>query len=135
MTAASNAGQLSLCRSGGVRDRSFHGVAPEICAAGLALMLVAVDSPNSAFYACANSFAYPDGWMDFDQEDYYHHFLGAPQGEAVYGTDGLIRRSFEGANVTLDITAFSNDTSRADMRLNRGCVQWSTGETSGICPE
>ena len=129
-TAASNAGQLSLARAGGVRPGSApNGSAPDVCGAGLAAMLLAVASPNAAFFACTPDFNSIDGWMALDQDPIYQHYLGAPKGEAVAGKDGLVTRAFEGANVALNTTAIG-----AGRELNRGCVQWASGETTGICP-
>ena len=127
-TAASNAGQLSLARAGGVRSGTRHDEPPEICGAGLAAMLLAVASPNAAFFACMPSFNVVDGWMDLDQNTIYKLHLGAPLGKAVVGKDGIITRAFEGAHVSLNPSSFVNRT------LNRGCVQWASGETSGTCP-
>ena len=127
-TDASNAGQLSLARAGGVRPGTSNGTSPEVCVAGLAAMLVAVASPNAGFFACMPDFNVVDGWMTLDQDPIYQHYLGAPKGKAVVGKDGLITRAFEGATVALNTSAF------AGRSLNRGCVQWASGETSGVCP-
>ena len=126
-TDASNAGQLSLARAGGVRG-SISSEPEEICGAGLAAMLLAVASPNAAFYACTPSFAYQEGWMDFDKNKIYQLHLGAPKGKKVVGKDGLITRAFEGANVSLNTKAYTGRI------LNRGCVQYHSGETFGTCP-
>ena len=61
-------------------------------------------------------------------------FLGAPKGEAAFGRDGLIRREFEGASVSLNISAFVPAANPADAGLNRGCVRWAGGGTTGSCP-
>jgi hypothetical protein len=127
-TDASNAGQLSLARAGGVRPGSANASSPEVCGAGLAAMLLAVASPNAGFFACMPDFNSVDGWMALDQDPIYQQYLGAPKGKAVVGKDGLITRAFEGANVALNTSAF------AGRSLNRGCVQWASGQTSGICP-
>ena len=37
-----------------------------------------------------------------DQDVIYQRYLGAPKGKAVVGEDDLIRRAFDGANVTLN---------------------------------
>lgn len=127
-TAESNSGQYSLARAGGVRPGTGNGTSPEICGAGLAEMLLAVASPNAAYFACMPDFNVVDGWMKLDQDPIYQRYLGAPKGEVWMGQDGLLTRAFEGATVTLDPKAF------ADRLLNRGCVQWASGEVSGTCP-
>jgi hypothetical protein len=132
-TAASNTGQLSLARAGGVAPGSASGSSAEVCGAGLAAMLLAVASPNSAFFACMPDFNSAHGWMALDENPIYQRHLGAPQGMAVVGKDGLIRRAFAGANVTLNISAFVSARNPTDAGLNHGCVQWASGETSGIC--
>jgi hypothetical protein len=133
-TAASNAGQLSLARAGGVVPGSASGSSPEVCGAGLAAMLLAVSSPNAAYFACMPDFNSLHGWMALDQDKIYQRYLGAPTGEAVVGKDGLITRAFAGANVTLNASAFVLASNPTDAGLNRGCVQWASGETSGTCP-
>ena len=95
-------------------------------------MLVAVASPDAAFFACETSFNVKVGWMLLGQDPIYHRFLGVPLGEAVVGQGGLITRVFEGAHVALNISAFS-PPGRAGL-LNRGCVRWASGETTGTCP-
>ena len=70
--------------------------------------------------------------MDLDQDMIYQRYLGAPMGKAVVGKDGLITRAFAGANVSLNASAFTPASGGGS--LNRGCVQWSSGETTGICP-
>lgn len=133
-TATSNAGQLSLARAGGVAPGSANGTASQVCAAGLAAMLLAVASPRSAYFACMPDFNSAHGWMGLDQNMIYNHYLGAPQGKAVVGKDGLMTRSFAGAKVLLNISAFVQTGNPTDAGLNQGCVQWSSGETTGICP-
>jgi hypothetical protein len=130
-TGASNAGQLSLARAGGVRpgsDPTWNVSAPEICGAGLAAMLLSVASPNAGFFACMPDFNVVDGWMELDKDPIYQRYLGAPKGKAVVGKDGMITRAFEGADVSLNSSAF------AGRSLNRGCVRWASGEITGICP-
>ena len=127
-TDFSNAGQLNLLRAGGVRSGTIHVEPPEVCGAGLAAMLVAVASPNAAFFACMPSFNIVDGWRDLDKNEIYKLHLGAPKGKAVVGKDGIITRDFEGAHVALDPKTNVNRT------LTRGCVQWASGETTGVCP-
>ena len=98
-------------------------------------MLVATASPNTAFFACMPSFNVIDGWMNMDQDPIFKQYLGAPKGKSVVGTDGLITRAFEGANVTLNISSFDfSKGGQTESDLNRGCVQWASGETTGTCP-
>ena len=66
----------------------------------------------------------------FNQQPFYDYYLGAPKGAAVVGKDGLMTRAFDGATVTLSTTSFQS--SRGN--LNSGCVQWASGETTGVCP-
>ena len=132
---STNTGQSQLLRAGGYRPGSVHSEHPEVCGAALAAMLLAANAPNTAFYACMPSFNSIDGWMDMDKDISYDQFLGAPLGKAVLGTDGLMRRAFEGANVTLNTTSFISGYPSADTGLNRGCVQWSSGVTTGTCPK
>jgi hypothetical protein len=133
-TTASNAGQLSLARAGGVAPGSANGTVSEVCAAGLAAMLLAVASPNSAYFACMPDFNSAHGWMELDQNVIYQQYLGAPQGKAVMSKNGLMARTFAGAKVSLNISAFVQAQNPTDAGLNRGCVQWSSGETTGKCP-
>ena len=133
-TSPSNAGQLQLARAGGVAPGSVNGSVAEVCAAGLAAMLLAVASPNSAYFACMPDFNVIHGWMDLDKNTIYQQYLGAPQGEAVVDANGLITRTFAGAKVSLNISAFVQTSNPTDAGLNRGCIEWASGETSGVCP-
>ena len=130
LTGASNTGQYSLARGGGVTPGTANSTSPKVCGAALAAMLLAVNSPNTAFFACMPDFNVVDGWMNVGQQPYYRYHLGAPKGAAVVHKDGLMTRAFEGARVTLNPRAFQS--SRGN--LNSGCVQWTSGETSGVCP-
>ena len=133
LTGAGSSGQIfSLARAGGALRGSAANASAEVCGAGLAAMLLAVASPDAAFFACVTSFNVIEGWMLLDQNPIYHRFLGAPLGEAVVGQNGLVTRAFQGAHVALNISAFSVP-GRAGL-LNRGCVQWASGETTGTCP-
>lgn len=133
-TSPSNAGQLQLARAGGVAPGSVNGSIAEVCAAGLAAMLLAVASPNSAYFACMPDFNVIHGWMDLDKNMIYQQYLGAPQGKAVVGDNGLITRTFAGAKVSLNVSAFVQTRNPTDAGLNRGCIEWASGETSGVCP-
>ena len=159
-TGASNAGQLSLARAGGVAPGSANGSSAEVCGAGLAAMLLAVASPNAAFFSCKKMMVIlsrceravrlanpkritiagmPDfnsahGWMALGQDPIYKRFLGAPKGEALTGTDGLVTRAFAGATVSLNTSAFVAARNPTDAGLNRGCVRWASGEVTGVCP-
>ena len=130
LTSSSNTGQFSLARSGGVTPGTANSTSSEVCAAGLAAMLMGVNSPMTAFFACEPDFNSRDGWMNLKQQPYYDYFLGAPKGAAVVGKDGLMTRAFEGATVTLNASSFLS--SRGN--LNSGCVEWASGETTGVCP-
>ena len=134
LTGAGSSGQIfSIVRAGGpLRGGVDRNASAEVCGAGLAAMLLAVASPNAAFFACEVSFDVKVGWMHLDNLPIYRLFLGAPLGEAVVGPGGLVTRTFEGANVTLNTSAF-NMPGRAGL-LNRGCVRWAKGETTGTCP-
>ena len=134
LTGAGSAGRIfSLARAGGASRGSAANASAEVCGAGLAAMLVAVASPDAAFFACETSFDVVEGWMLLDENPIYHRFLGAPLGEAVVGQGGLVTRAFEGAHVALNTSAFTIAGGRADL-LNRGCVKWASGETTGTCP-
>ena len=134
LTTASNDGELvALLRAGGAAPGSVPGVPPAVCSASLAAMLLAVDGPNAAFFSCMPDFNVVHGWMNLTQNAIYHEFLGAPKGKAVVGTDGIVTRAFEGANVILNITSFEPPRTRG--RLNSGCVKWASGSTTGICPK
>ena len=87
---------------------------------------------NSAFFSCLPDFNITHGWMNLTQNAIYDQYLGAPKGAAVFGTDGLVTRAFAGANVILNISAFTPE--RGGGRLNSGCVQWASGKTTGTCP-
>jgi hypothetical protein len=131
LTAASNEVKLlSLVRGGGIKPGSATSSPPEVCAAALAEMLLAVEAPNAAFFSCMPDFNVIHGWMNLTQNMIYDEYLGAPKAKAVVGKDGLVTRAFAGANVILNISAFTS----AGGSLNSGCVQWTTGMTTGICP-
>jgi hypothetical protein len=132
LTAASGAGQLlSLARGGGGTPGSANASLPETCGASLAAMLLAVASPDAAFFACMPDFNVIHGWMNLSQTPIYERHLGAPLGKAVVGKDGLLTRAFAGANVSLNISAFTPERVGS---LNRGCVRWASGQTTGACP-
>ena len=130
LTGTSNTGQFSLARAGGVTPGTANSTSPEVCAAALAAMLMGANSPMTAFFACEPDFNSKDGWMNLNQQPFYDYYLGAPKGAAVVGKDGLMTRAFDGATVTLSTTSFQS--SRGN--LNSGCVQWASGETTGVCP-
>lgn len=133
LTNASDDGELlSLLRAGGVAPGTGTSSPPEVCAASLAAMLLAVEAPNAAFFACTPDFNSIHGWMNLTQ-NYYDEYLGAPTGSAVVGKDGLITRAFEGAKVTLNPKSFTPD--RGGGSINSGCVQWANGKTTGTCPQ
>ena len=102
------------------------------CAASLAAMLLAVEAPNAAYFACTPDFNVIHGWLNLTQDMIYSQYLGAPTGRAVVGKDGLITRAFAGAKVILNPKSFT--PARGGGSLNSGCVQWSSGKTTGICP-
>ena len=133
-TGPSNAGQLSLARAGGVAPGTANGSSADVCGAGLAAMLLAVASPNAAFFSCMPDFNSAHGWMALGQDLIYKRFLGAPKGKAVTGKDGLVTRAFAGATVSLNTSAFVAARNPTDAGLNRGCVRWASGEITGICP-
>ena len=97
-------------------------------------MLLAVSSPNSAFFACAPDFNFVDGWMRLAKNIVYKLYLGEPHGEAVVARDGLVTRAFDGANVSLNISSFVPARNPTDGGLNRGCVRWASGDVTGVCP-
>jgi hypothetical protein len=133
LTNASDDGELlSLVRAGGIAPGSATSSPPEVCAASLAAMLLAVEAPNAAFFACMPDFNVIHGWMNLNQNMIYDEYLGAPTGNAVVGPDGLITRAFAGAKVVLNPKSFT--PARGGGSLNSGCVQWASGNTTGICP-
>ena len=133
LTTASNDGELlSLVRAGGGTPGSAASSPPEVCAATLAAMLLAVEAPNAAFFACMPDFNVVHGWMNLKQNTIYDQYLGGPKGPAVAGKDGLVTRAFAGATVILNISAFTPE--RGGGSLNSGCVRWASGSTTGVCP-
>lgn len=96
-------------------------------------MTQAVEAPNAAFFSCMPDFNVIHGWMNLHQNMIYDQYLGAPKGEAVLGKDGLATRAFDGANIIVNISAFTPE--RGGGSLNSGCVQWASGKVTGVCPE
>lgn len=133
LTAGSDGGKLlALVRAGGGTPGTASSSPPEVCAATLAAMLLAVEAPSAAFFSCLPDFNSIHGWMNLTQNAIYDQYLGAPKAAAAVGKDGLVTRAFAGANVILNISAFTPE--RGGGSLNSGCVQWASGKTTGTCP-
>jgi len=130
--ASSTPGVISLARAGGVQPGSNTTSDPVACGASLAAYLIAIATPNSAFFSCEPDFSsrvdpQPQGWMTLLEEPIYGRQLGAPLGAATV-VRGFLKRNFQGGAVAW------LKTSAAGL----GCVQWRSGvdagEVYGRCP-
>ena len=121
----SSKGLVSFARSGGVKPGTGDKPDAQTCAAGLAQMLCAVQTPGSTFFSCAVDFR-GSHWMTLLDEPIYNLPLGAPMAASAtrHPTSGLLTRAFSSGTVAIiDPTV-----------PHKGCVKWAGGTTTGKCP-
>jgi hypothetical protein len=125
MQHISSAGLFSFARSGGVKPGSGDKPNPQICAAGLAQMLCAMQMPGNTFFSCAVDFR-SDHWMSLLDEDIYNLPLGSPVAASATRdhTSGLLTRAFSSGTVAIV------DPNAPHI----GCVKWAEGTITGTCP-